>query len=64
MEDIDLNDCLKEGIIKGKCGSEYTHFMDAYYVPKDKQPYCTPRDAFEVLMDNITILYIKKIMMM
>ena len=54
LQDISDEDCLKEGIIKGKCGSEYTHFIDAYYVPKDKQPYCTPRDAFEVLMDKVS----------
>lgn len=52
LQDISDEDCLKEGIIKGKCGSESTHFMDAYYVPKEKQPYCTPRDAFEVLIDK------------
>lgn len=28
--------------------------MDVYYVPKEKQPYCTPRDAFEVLMDKVS----------
>lgn len=54
LQDISDEDCLKEGIIKGKCGSESTHFMDAYYVPKEKQPYCTPRDAFEVLMDKVS----------
>ncbi len=54
LQDISDEDCLKEGIIKGKCGSESTHFMDAYYVPKEKQPYCTPRDAFEVLIDKVS----------
>lgn len=54
LQDISDEDCLKEGIIKGKCGSESTHFMDAYYVPKEKQPYCTPRNAFEVLMDKVS----------
>lgn len=53
LQDISDEDCLKEGIIKGKCGSESTHFMDAYYVPKEKQPYCTPRDASAVLIDKV-----------
>lgn len=53
LQDISDEDCLKEGIIKGKCGSESTHFMDAYYVPKEKQPYCTPRDAFAALIDKV-----------
>lgn len=54
LQEISDEDCLKEGIIKGKCGSESTHFMDAYYVPKEKQPYCTPRDAFAVLIDKVS----------
>lgn len=54
LQDISDEDCLKEGIIKGKCGSESTHFMDAYYVPKEKQPYCTPRNAFEVLINKVS----------
>lgn len=54
LQDISDEDCLKEGIIKGKCGSEFTHFMDAYYVPKEKQPYCTPRDAFAFLIDKVS----------
>ena len=54
LQEISDEDCLKEGIIKGKCGSESTHFMDAYYVPKEKQPYCTPRDAFEILIDKVS----------
>ena len=53
LQDISDEDCLKEGIIKGKYGSESTHFMNAYYVPKEKQPYCTPRDAFEILIDKV-----------
>lgn len=54
LQDISDEDCLKEGIIKGKCGSKNTHFMDAYYVPTEKQPYCTPRDAFSVLIDKVS----------
>lgn len=54
LQDISDEDCLKEGIIKGKCGSESTHFMDAYYVPKENQPYCTPRNAFEVLINKVS----------
>lgn len=54
LQNISDEDCLKEGIIKGKCGSESTHFMDAYYVPKEKQPYCTPRNAFAALIDKVS----------
>ena len=54
LQDISDEDCLKEGIIKGKCGSESTHFMDAYYVPKEKQTYCTPRNAFAALIDKVS----------
>ena len=28
--------------------------MDAYYVPNDKQPYCTPQDAYEILIDKVS----------
>ena len=44
LQDISDEDCLKEGIYKGQCGSVDTHFMDAYYYKGDIQPYCTPRD--------------------
>lgn len=54
LQDISDEDCLKEGIIKGKVGSEDTHFMDAYYVPNDIQPYCTPQDAYEILIDKVS----------
>ena len=54
LQDITEEDCLKEGIIKGKCGSENTHFMDAYYIPNDIQPYCTAREAYSVLIDKIS----------
>lgn len=54
LQDISDEDCLAEGIIKGKCGSEDTHFMDAYYVPNEIQPYCTPKDAYAKLIDNIS----------
>lgn len=54
LQDISDEDCLKEGIIKGRCGSEGTHFMDAYYVPSDIQPYCTPREAFAHLIDKVS----------
>lgn len=50
LQDISDEDCLKEGIIKGQCGSTDTHFMDAYYVPNYIQPYCTPQDAYEILI--------------
>ena len=54
LQDISDEDCLKEGIIQGKCGSENTHFMDAYYVPNDIQPYCTPREAFAHLINKVS----------
>ena len=54
LQDISDEDCLKEGIIKGRCGSENTHFMDVYYVPNDIQLYCTPREAFASLIDKVS----------
>ena len=54
LQDISDEDCLKEGIKKGRCGSEDTHFMDAYFIPNDKQPYCTPREAFAYLIDKVS----------
>lgn len=54
LQDISDEDCLKEGIYKGLCGSADTHFMDAYYYKGDIQPYCTPREAFAVLIDKIS----------
>lgn len=54
LQDISDEDCLKEEIIKGQCGSADTHFMDAYYVPNDIQPYCTPQDAYEILIDKVS----------
>lgn len=54
LQDISDEDCLKEGVIKGQCGSADTHFMDAYYVPNDKQPYCRPQDAYEIIIDKIS----------
>lgn len=54
LQDISDEDCLKEGIYKGQCGSAYTHFMDAYYYKGDIQPYCTPRSAFAALIDKVS----------
>lgn len=54
LQDISDEDCLKEGVIKGQCGSADTHFMDAYYVPNDKQPYCRPQYAYEIIIDKIS----------
>ena len=53
LQDISDEDCLKEGIMKGRCGSEGTHFMDAYYIPNDIQPYCTPQEAFAHLINKV-----------
>lgn len=54
LQEISDEDCLKEGIVKGQCGSSDTHFMDAYYVPNDIQPYCKPQYAYEVLIDKVS----------
>lgn len=54
LQDISNEDCLKEGIYKGQCGSADTHFMDAYYYKGDIQPYCTPREAFAELIDKVS----------
>lgn len=54
LQDISDEDCLKEGIYKGQCGSADTHFMDAYYYKGDIQPYCTPREAFAALIDKVS----------
>lgn len=54
LQDISDEDCIKEGIYKGQCGSADTHFMDAYYYKGDIQPYCTPREAFAALIDKVS----------
>lgn len=55
LQDISDEDCLKEGIIKGKVGSEDTHFMDAYYIPTLKtDPFCTPQGAYSYLINKIS----------
>ena len=55
LRDISDVDCLKDGIIKGKVGSEDTHFMDAYYIPTlKKDPFCTPQGAYSYLIDKIS----------
>ena len=55
LQDISDEDCLKEGIIKGKVGSANTHFMNAYYVPNMKlEPFCTPQEAFAHLINKVS----------
>ena len=54
LQNISDEDCLKEGIYKGQCGSVDTHFMDVYYYKGDIQPYCTPRGAFAELIDKVS----------
>jgi hypothetical protein len=54
LQNISDEDCLKEGIYKGQCGSADTHFMDVYYYKGDIQPYCTPRGAFAALIDKVS----------
>ena len=54
LNGISDTDCLREGIVKGQCGSKEIHFMDSYYLPIPYQPYCTPQEAFSVLIDKIS----------
>lgn len=54
LQDISDEDCLKEGVYKGQCGSADTHFMDVYYYKGDIQPYCTTRGAFAALIDKVS----------
>lgn len=55
LQDISDDDCMKEGIQKGRVGSLETHFMDAYYPCNRKlEPCCLPRDAFELLIDGVS----------
>ena len=55
LQYISNEDCLKEGIIKGKVGSANTHFMNAYYVPNMKlEPFCTPHEAFAHLINKVS----------
>lgn len=54
LQNISDEDCLKEGIYKGQCGSVDTHFMNVYYYKGDIQPYCTPRGAFAALIDKVS----------
>nr|DAL94150.1 MAG TPA: ASCH domain protein [Caudoviricetes sp.] len=54
LNGISDTDCLREGIVKGQCGSKEIHFMDAYYLPVPYQPYCTPQEAFSVLIDKVS----------
>lgn len=55
LQYISDEDCLAEGIIKGKVGSEDTHFMDSYYIPnKPLEPICTPREAYAKLIDKVS----------
>ena len=54
LQDISDEDCINEGIYKGQCGSIDTHCVDAYYFKGNIQPYCTPRDAYEELIDRVS----------
>lgn len=54
LQDISDEDCIAEGVVKGRVGSENTHFMNAYYPPTMMQlPCCTPREAYAILIDRI-----------
>ena len=52
LQDISDEDCIKEGVIIGRCGNK-DHWMKAYYVPNENQPYTTPREAFACLIDKV-----------
>lgn len=53
LQDISEEDCLREGIHKGKVGNE-NHWMDAYYTHKSSiEPHCKPREAFADLIDKL-----------
>lgn len=53
LQDISDEDCLLEGIHKGKVGNE-NHWMDAYYTHKSSiEPHCKPREAFAALIDKL-----------
>ena len=56
LQDISDEDCLKEGVFKGKVGNAHTgHWMDAYYTNKSSiEPCCTPRGAFALLIDKVS----------
>ena len=51
LQDISDEDCIKEGIRKGKCGNDELGWMQAYYY--DKNPFCKPHEAFASLIDKI-----------
>ena len=53
LQDITDEDCIKEGVKIGKCGND-NNWMTAYYVPNYSQPYLSPREAFAVLIDNVS----------
>lgn len=54
LREISYDDCLREGVIKGKVGSEDTHFMEAYYAPNiPLEPHVLPQGAYAVLIDRI-----------
>lgn len=53
LQDITGDDCIKEGIKVGRCGNE-KKWMTCYYVLNETQPYCTPHQAFEVLIDKVS----------
>ena len=56
LQDISDEDCLKEGVVKGRVGNAHTdHWMDAYYTHKSLiEPCCTPRGAFALLIDKVS----------
>ena len=54
LQDISDEDCILEGIHKGKVGNQ-NNWMDAYYTHKSSiEPHCKPREAFASLIDKIS----------
>ena len=55
LQVISDEDCIKEGILRGRVGSEDTHFIDAYYVPNiPLEPHVLPQGACTALIDRIS----------
>lgn len=55
LQDISDEDCIKEGVVKGRVGSEDTHLLAAYYAPNiPSEPHIFPQGAFFALIDRIS----------
>lgn len=55
LQDISDEDCIAEGAIKGRVGSEDTHFMKAYYALNiPLEPHVLPQGAYAALINRIS----------